>query len=248
MDTNDHLAGIDDVLAAVREDRQLRPGRYRVSFALNGIDFHPLLLDDPVPLGRQILKAAHLQQAEDHALFVITEEGDFEDVRPDEAVDLRGRAAYRFVAFSGDPLYRVKVNDSRIVWGMPTIPEAALRSLAQASSDEAVFLDVRGGTDRLIVPGSEVDLTQPGVEKFITAPHKPVYHFFVNGARYETDQKTLTGAEIKAMVPNWDATHDLTLEGRGDEPDRAIGDDESVSLGAAHGILRFSSVPKANFG
>jgi hypothetical protein len=98
---------IDDVALAVQEDRPLRPGRYRVSLAVDSVDFHPLILDDPVPLGRQILKKAGINDIDGHSLFVITSEGDFEDVRADEQVDLRDRAAFRFIIFSTDPLYRI---------------------------------------------------------------------------------------------------------------------------------------------
>jgi hypothetical protein len=239
---------IDNVETAVQEGRALRPGRYRVSFALDDLAYQLIVLDDPVPLGRQILKAGGIKDIDGHALFVITSEGDFEDVRADEELDLRYRTAHRFVAFSTDPLYRVKLNDSHIVWGRPSILESVLRSLAGIEDDEAVFLEVRGGKDKLIEPGTEVDLAADGVEKFITAPNKVTYTFFVNGKPYETEKKKVTGAQIKAIVPDWDQTHDLSLEGAGDDPDRIIGDDETVSLNPKHGVRRFSSVPKANFG
>ena len=239
---------IDDVELAVQQDRPLRPGRFRVHLALDGIGFTPLILDDPVPLGRQILKKAGINDIDGHSLFLITPEGDFEDVRADEEVDLRDRRAYRFIAFGTDPLYRFKLNEARIVWGRSTIPEAALRTLAGIGDDEAVFLEVRGGKDKLIEAGTEANLAGDGVEKFITAPVKVTYTFFVNGKPYETDKKKLTGAQIKAMVTDWDPLHDLALEGEGDEPDRTIADDEAVSLDPKHGIRRFSSVPKANFG
>ncbi|MBD0417106.1 multiubiquitin domain-containing protein [Oryzicola mucosus] len=239
---------IDDVALAVQEDRPLRPGRYRVSLAVDSVDFHPLILDDPVPLGRQILKKAGINDIDGHSLFVIMSEGDFEDVRADEEVDLRDRAAFRFITFSTDPLYRVKLNEARIVWGRSSIPEAVLRALAGIGSDEAVFLEVRGGKDKLIEPGTDADLAANGVEKFITAPNKVTYTFFVNGKAYETDKKKLTGAQIKAMVSDWDPQHDLSLEGEGDDPDRIIADDDAVSLVPKHGVRRFSSVPKANFG
>lgn len=248
MTTTEIPIDVDDISDAILEGRALRPGRYRVSFATDGIDFAPAILDDPIPLGRQIQKAGGATPIDDYALFVITGEGDFEDVRPDEEVDLRGRGVHRFIAFSGDPLYRVKLNDNRIVWGITSIPETVLRSLAGIGEDEAVFLEVRGGTDKLIEPGTVVDLTAPGVEKFITAPNKVTYTFFVNGKPYKTDKKNLTGAQIKAMVSDWDPTHDLSLEGEGDDPDRIIADDETISLDPKHGIRRFSSVPKANFG
>lgn len=75
-----------------------------------------------------------------------------------------------------------------------------------------------------------------------------VFFFFVNRKKYETDQPSLTGLQIKAKVPDWDSSHDLVLEGRGNDPDRIIADHESVKIDTEHGPLHFSSVPKANFG
>ena len=80
--------------------------------------------------------------------------------------------------------------------------------------------------------------------------HEPskISIYFVSGKEYETDQPALTGLQIKAKVANWDPSHDLVLEGVGDEPDQVIRDDESVRFLGVHPARRFSSVPKANFG
>lgn len=216
--------------------------------ALDGIAFASIRLADPVPLGRQYLAAAKLKPPEAFSLYAILETGDFEDVRLDEPFDLRAKGVERFIAFTGDRVFRVLANDREVKWGLSTIPEAALRFVSGAAEDEAVYLEVRGGTDRLIKEGETVDLSQPGVERFVTAKRPKIYHFFVNGVKYETDQPKLTGLQIKARVPNWDQSHDLVLEGHGDDPDRIIADDEVVALDGAHGRVRFSSVPKANFG
>jgi hypothetical protein len=80
------------------------------------------------------------------------------------------------------------------------------------------------------------------------AGHQETYFFFVGGKKYETDQPALTGLQIKARVADWDPSHDLVLEGHGNDPDRIIRDDELVSLEKDKGPLRFSSAPKANFG
>lgn len=77
---------------------------------------------------------------------------------------------------------------------------------------------------------------------------KQEFTFFVSGKKYETDQESLTGLQIKARVADWDPSHDLVLEGHGNDPDRIIADGESVPLDKDKGPLRFSSAPKANFG
>lgn len=220
---------------------------FSASVALDSIAFSLIELDDPVPLGRQILSKANHTPPDAFSLYAILESGDFEDVRLDETFDLRAKGTERFIAFTGDKVFRLFANDHEVKWGPETVNEATLRFLTGAKENEAVYLEARGGTDRLIKAGESVDLTQEGVERFITAKASKTYHFFVNGVKYETDQAKLTGLQIKARVPNWDAAHDLVLEGHGDDADQVIADGTVVSLDVSP-ARRFSSVPKANFG
>ena len=84
----------DDVGEAIREGRELRSASaYRILFALENLTFRAIEVNDPVPLGRQILSAAGLRANQDYSLFAIVETGDFEDLRLDEPFDLRGRGA-----------------------------------------------------------------------------------------------------------------------------------------------------------
>ena len=80
---------------------------YQVMVAGDQLKFKPYQFDDPVPLGRQILEVAGYDADGDASLFTIVENGDFEDVRLDEQVDLRKRGVERFVAFHGDRLFSV---------------------------------------------------------------------------------------------------------------------------------------------
>lgn len=221
--------------------------KFSASVALDSIAFSLIELDDPVPLGRQILSKANHTPPDAFSLYAVLDSGDFEDVRLDEMFDLRAKGTERFIAFTGDKVFRLFANDREVKWGPETVSEATLRFLTGAKAGEAVYLEVRGGTDRLIKSGDSVDLTQDGVERFITAKAPKTYHFFVNGVKYETDQAKLTGLQIKARVPNWDANHDLVLEGHGDAADQVIADETVVRLDVTP-ARRFSSVPKANFG
>jgi len=76
-----------------------------------------------------------------------------------------------------------------------------------------------------------------------------VYKFFVGTVKYETDQAQLTGAQIKAYVPDVPPGTKLSLEGHGNDPDRIVLDDEVVSVDEHKGgPRRFTLVPPANFG
>ena len=72
------------------------------------------------------------------------------------------------------------------------------------------------------------------------------YHFFVDGVKYETPLSTITGAEIKALIPNFNPQYALYLEGHGGEPDKLITDTDSVALET--GPKKFHTVPPASFG
>lgn len=75
--------------------------------------------------------------------------------------------------------------------------------------------------------------------------HKKPYPFFVDAKRYETDQESLNGADIKkiAGVP---PAYQLFEEEEGDHPDRPIADSEAVDM--AGKIKHFYAVPPATFG
>ena len=169
------ISTFDDVGEAIREGRALRPANaYRIQFALENIDFRPLAVADPIPLRRQILEAAGLEPERGYSLFAIVENGDFEDVRLDEPFDLRGAGAERFVAFLTDRDFKFEVNSREERWGKPAISGQVLAALAMPGPDEAVFLEVRGGTDVLVESTMLIDLGTPGVERFFTASLPPV--------------------------------------------------------------------------
>ncbi len=192
----------DDVGEAIRDGRALRPARaYRVRFAQNDLNFRPIEVDDPVPLGRQILAAAGLDAQAGHSLFAILDSGDFEDVRLDEPFDLRGRGAERFVAFLTDREFKLTVNGDQVQWGKPAVSGAVLYRLAAPSEGEAVFLVVDGGTDRDVARTELFDLTALGVEHFISAPRGPrTYQIIVNGREIEVAEKRQTFDDLVALA------------------------------------------------
>ncbi len=172
----------DDLGEALREDRALRPARaYRIRYAQGDLSFRTLEVADPVPLGRQILTSAGVDPEGGYSLFAILATGDFEDIRLDEPFDLRERGAERFVAFQTDRDFKLTIDGRQLEWGKPAISGTALYALAKVADDEAVFLEVRGGRDRLIEPEELIDLTTSGIERFITGPRPaPEIEIIVN--------------------------------------------------------------------
>jgi len=77
--------------------------------------------------------------------------------------------------------------------------------------------------------------------------HKKEYEYFVNGKKYETKDSALTGAQIKARIPDFNPAYQLVEEGRSGQPDKVIGDNDSVDLNV-HPPCQFYTVPPATFG
>lgn len=199
---NTNIFDFDDVGAAIREGRALHPARaYRIHLAQDGLDFQRVEVNDPLPLGRQILRAGGLDPRDGYSLFAILGTGDFEDVRLDEPFDLRERGAERFVAFQTDRDFKLTINDAQVSWGKPVISGRALFELAEAGLGEAVYLEVRGGEDVEIDRDELVDLSLPGIERFISAPARPrTYLIVVNGREFEVHERRQTFEQLVELA------------------------------------------------
>jgi hypothetical protein len=77
------------------------------------------------------------------------------------------------------------------------------------------------------------------------AEHIKTFRFFVDGKQFETDQRSITGGEIKnkAGVP---PTYQLFLEEEGDTADKPVADSEALDLEGRE--KHFFAVPPATFG
>ncbi len=200
--TTEDLLDYDDLGDALRENRSLRPARaHRIRFAQGDLNFRDLEVADPVPLGHQILAAAGCDPHDGFSLFAILPSGEFEDIRLDEPFDLRAYGAERFVAFETDRDYKLTLDDRQLEWGKPVIGGAVLYELSGVCEGEAVFLEVRGGEDRLIEPEDLVDLNEPGIERFITAPRpSKTYEIIVNSRPRVIEDRHVTFEQIVQLA------------------------------------------------
>ncbi len=174
---------------------------FRFAVSDETLNFRSYATNDPVPTGRQLLAATGRTPPEEFSLFAILPGGDFEDVRPDETFDLRAKGVEKFVAFKGDRTFRLTLDGHAVSWGVQHMPGSVLYSLANVGADTAVFLDVRGGRDRLIEPDTVVDLAEAGVERFVTAPRPaPTFDIVVNGRPKTVTGNTVTYEQIVLLA------------------------------------------------
>lgn len=207
-----HYDDIEDIGQAIRENRPLKPASgYKILFALNSVNFTATTVPDPVPTGRQILSAAGLDDRDDFTLCAILASGDFEEISLNETFDLRGRGAERFIAFQTDRDFKLTLDSRQLIWGQPSIPGNALYFLSGIGTNEAVFLEVRGGTDRLIEADDQVDLTKPDVEHFITAPRPLKSYTIIVNSRDETvnDKRVTYEQVVRLAFPDAPVEHNV---------------------------------------
>ncbi|MER8445018.1 multiubiquitin domain-containing protein [Mesorhizobium sp. M1066] len=76
--------------------------------------------------------------------------------------------------------------------------------------------------------------------------HDDKFEFHVDGKLYTTDQRHLTGLQIKT-IGQVQGNYLLYEEEEGDKPDIAVSDGQTVTFNRGH-VKHFFSVPPATFG
>ena len=124
---------------------------------------------DPVVTGQQILQAANLVPEVEYLLFQLLVDGQLEEVRLDESVELTHPGREKFMSFRSDRSFRFTLDGRRFEWGLPMITGLQLKRLAGVEpTSYGVWLAQSVGDDRLIGNTEQVDLTAEGVERFFT--------------------------------------------------------------------------------
>ena len=97
--------------------------------------------------------------------------------------------------------YKFTLNDVQIPWSKPVIKGTDLYDLAKVSTEEAVFLVVPGGKNRLVEPDELIDLTAPGIEHFISAL-KPAttFEIIVNAQPHIVNDRQVTFEQVVQLA------------------------------------------------
>lgn len=188
--------GVEDVQMALAAGRPVRDhGPFGVLIGDENIEYSPVVIDDPVPTGNQLLQAAGVRNPIEYLVFQVLETGTLEGLRPDETVDLRKAGVEKFLIFKNDRSFRLQLDSQAFDWGAPHISGATLKKLAGVDAkNHEVWLDTQGVADREISDKELVDLTKPGVEKFYTQV-KPIT-VIVNARPYSIRSVSLTFLEV----------------------------------------------------
>lgn len=78
----------------------------------------------------------------------------------------------------------------------------------------------------------------------MTKQDKTKFSIQIDGEQHFVEQSSMTGSDLK-QVAGKDPQFQIFLEGHGNDPDRQIGDAESIEIKSG---LHFYTVPPATFG
>lgn len=164
------------------------------------IDGEKHSFDDPKVTGAQLLTKAGKHPLNEHLIFQRLKNGQFEEIRLEESVDLTQPGLERFKTFRSGESYRLVVDGRRFDWGAPEITGRKLKQFAGVNPVEFdMWLDVRGpGEDRIINDNESVRLDEPRVERFYTAPVEIT--IIVNGRPRVINKYTLSFLEIVRLA------------------------------------------------
>ncbi len=162
--------------------------RHRIEVADETLTWRSVQIDDLTPTGAQLAAAAGLKPKQNAMVLQVLPNGELEDVRPTETVDLRHTDG-RFVIVESDRDYHLSIDGQRNPWPCRIVSGAVLRKLGQVPTNKSIYLELAEEPDRLIGDQDLIDLDGPGVETFVS--RKPLWIFNVQGVELKVETPTI---------------------------------------------------------
>ena len=166
--------------------------RHAINVADQTLAYRQVSIDNLTPTGAQLATAAGFKSADGVSVLQVLATGDLEDVRPNEAVDLR-REAGRFVIVESDRAYRLTIDGQRFDWPCRIVSGGLLRKLGKVPADKVIYFQRQDQPDRQIDDQNLVDLDAAGVESFVS--RKPAWKLNVQGVVLELSAPTIVVRE-----------------------------------------------------
>ena len=206
--------------------RQASNGTFAIKVGNDALEFRDLDLIDPVPTGRQIIKAAGFGPVDEFLIFAVSHDHRLTEVKLDETVDIRGLNEESFLIFRNDRSWRGVINGNRFEWGACVISGHVLKWLVCVDpATHSVWLELRDEPDRLINDDEQVSLSPAGLERFRT---EPLIRVCLEDEFHPWPRPTITTEEIAALG-GWDISLGV-IEVDSDQNERTLSPDETIKL------------------
>jgi hypothetical protein len=201
--------------------------RHRIEVADETLTYRSVSVDDLTPTGAQLAAAAGFKPKQNVIVLQVLPNGELEDLRPTETVDLR-HGDGRFIIVEADRDYHFSIDAQRYQWPCQVISGAVLRKLGRVPSDKAIYLELADKPDRLIGDRDLVDLDKPGFETFVS--RQPFWALNVQGVEIKVETPTIEVRDALTRA-GFDANQNwhIFLKVRG-EAKRAVALTEIIDL------------------
>lgn len=202
--------------------------------------FRPVSVADRSPTGRQILGYCDVAPREDYVVLQWLPEGDIEELRSDETVNLDRQTAAKFIVVKADRLFRLFLNDRSLSWPDRSIAESALRILGKIPVAELLYIRRENAPDHPIAVGGSLSLADVGVENVYSRLAQ--WELSVQGVsvKFDTPEVLVRDALVKAGF-NPDQGWIIVLKSR--DGKRQVTIEEAIDL-RSPGIEKLRLTPR----
>jgi len=204
------------------------------------LEFKPVLINDDTPIGTQIARAGGFSPDQMAIVLQALPSGVFEDIRPDEIVNLV-ETSRRFIVAESDRSYFFAVDGQRYEWPCRIINGRTIRKLAQVAENMRLLQQLEDEPDRELADTETINLGEEGIERFVS--RKATWKLKVQGVPLEFDKYEVTVREAAERAGidlslHWKIT--LTVQGHNSQ-DVTI--DDTIDL-RTPGIEKLRFTPK----
>ena len=161
------------------------------------LTYRQIHTEDLTPTGAQLAVAAGFKSVDDVSVLQVLPNGELEDIRPMETVDLR-RVEARFVIVESDRAYRLTIDGQRFDWPCRIVSGGLLRKLGQVPADKVIYFERQDQPDRLLDNHDLIDLDTAGVEAFLS--RKLVWKLNMQGVLLELSAPTVVVREALVLA------------------------------------------------
>ena len=134
--------------------------------------------------------------------------------------------------------FSFKIDNNHYEWDGQYITGADIKRIGNIPVDEEIYLVIKGhGDDQPVQDNTNVDLSNPGIEKFYSQkPKDHVYLLIVNGREKSWNEKTINYDQVVKLafenyVPNETTIYTVTYtRGSGKKPEGSMVKGDVVSV------------------
>lgn len=211
-----------------------------IEVADTDLQFRQLGVSDATLTGRQILSFCDATPREDYVVLQWLANGDIEELREDEVVDVRATAGAKFIVSKSDRLFRLVLNDRSLSWPERNISEAALRVLGKIGEDQILHVRREEEIDAPIPASGTLALGDLGVE--VVYAKAAIWKLNVQGVTIESRQPTIEVRQALIQA-GFDPEQGWIIVLKTADAKRQVGLDEIIDL-RAPGIEKLRLTPR----